>query len=1470
MPTAFETWSQFAPQAPVLTAGEEFNVFVSYRSGDPVWLINLCDVLRNTGNTLFLDHRELTPDERLTALAHSQVGLIAWSPAAADADWMRRTFDLMTQQAAARAFRVVIARMGELQLPDVVSTSTVVDFPLYKAGPGGGEALRLLWALSGQTPGPDAQRFAAEQDTAARDFVEQVKNASKSAAVALADGGAWETSSALASAAANRLLSLGDPDAALLAIEKVLPRFPDALRPRQMKAFAHARRGKAGDSRAAQSILKSLYDRNERDPETVGVYARTFMDHYNATGNGASLRKARDLYAEAFRRAPDDYYTGINAAAKSVFLQTDADLAKGREYASDVQQLIGPDACPGDYWRTATVAECHLIRGAFAAAAKVYEEAVAMAPDIKGSHDSTWKQASKLMAILPVPPDVQARIRKAFGNPPSAPRLEVSQEFRFALVMYGGVSLAIYINGVAQEFLRLVRSTAADPADPNRLLLPDVALKGTEKVYRKAAQLIGRERDGVVRPWTDNDPIRARFVVDILSGTSAGGINAIYLAKALANNQSIDELKQLWVGEGAIERLINDSESVSDLNGLAAEKPPTSLLNGRRMYRKLLDAFDGMDRTKEASPSSPFVDELDLFVTTTDIRGLPIFVRLADDVVPELRHRNVFRFRYSDGFSSDATNDFDKHNNPFLAYAARCTSSFPFAFQPMKLTDIDEVLEHTPDREKDSALGTNADKWRRFFPAYAAPTSGNSAAPGVYDFTNRAFGDGGYLDNKPFGHATDVLQSRRGGAAVQRKLVFIEPSPEHPVLAAPSGDRPNVIENVSAALSLARYETIRDDLDRVRARNRLIERVGSIVGGMEDDVREAAAAAPTIRPDFDRLDLRRMIRLHGVAYGGYHRLKVQGVTDELARLLSRIARYDDRSDEFFAIRYLVRAWREAHFVAYAPGQTPGTSAFAATASAPVETENAFLARFDLSYRIRRLEFVLTKIDQLSCLDHSTEELFTQRGRTKDDMPQDEGDREAFRTELERLRGELRAVYEPLRRGRDALQRRGGDNQIAANLPDLHVSQTDLHDLLKHPTDFARLEAARAMLSNERRAAALGALSDALAGFIASLTKEASRTSESLLGISTAAGQAITPAPAPAASHPQAVAIDFVRHYYQSYERYDLISYPILQSANVGEELSEVDVLRISPEDAPSLIDERNTARRKLAGTKFMHFGAFLDHGWRQNDILWGRMDAAERILSTVLPSNERKMAALLEQAQLAILEEEHGQADRDRLCQLLVDGLMAESSPDKGEAALRELTKRELGSQISPALQAMLRSNLSPDRLLAFYRNSYAVNPELNPKRAVQALARAARVVGEMLEQLSEDTNVGASPTTWFSRIARTFWGLVEVAVPGSLPNLVVRHWLSLLYLFDLLLIIGETLLSDSARLGWTLLAVTVTAHIALSMVGRVMRGTRPWSRLVFWIATLAIFLTLGVGAFSLWDPMVRATLWHQIRAFLG
>jgi hypothetical protein len=41
----------------------------------------------------------------------------------------------------------------------------------------------------------------------------------------------------------------------------------------------------------------------------------------------------------------------------------------------------------------------------------------------------------------------------------------VAKEIRFSVVMYGGVSLAIQMNGVTQELLHMVRSMARDTWD---------------------------------------------------------------------------------------------------------------------------------------------------------------------------------------------------------------------------------------------------------------------------------------------------------------------------------------------------------------------------------------------------------------------------------------------------------------------------------------------------------------------------------------------------------------------------------------------------------------------------------------------------------------------------------------------------------------------------------------------------------------------------------------------------------------------------------------------------------------------------------------------------------------------------------------------------------------------------------------------------------------------------------------------
>ena len=1472
MPNSPEWWSQLAP--PAFTPADEAHVFVAHAAVDPVWLVNLCDVLRSHGYIPFVDRPTTSEKDRLAALDRSRAGLLLWSGSDQDAGRMRETLEALRARARRGDFQFAVVRPDATALPSFPADVRVVECSLRPDGPGGGEALRLLLTLAGQPISAAAEAAAKEDDAAARAFLAQVKDpgANPKGLQALVDNdGPWQTSSGLACAVAERLVKLGTYDAALQVIEKVSERFPQARRPQQMQALALARRGKATDLGKAQRMLASLYEREGRDPETLGLYARTFMDDYNATGNAASLRKSRDMYAEAFVLSPDNYYTGINAAAKSVFLQTDEDRALGEKYAKDVQRQIGTQAIPGDYWMTATVAEAHLISGNYDAAARVYAQAVEQDPNDKGSHSSTWKQASKLMAVLRVDQATRDRIRAAFKNPPSSPTLNVSQEIRFALVMYGGVSLAIYINGVAQEFLHLVRATAADPKDRNQPLVPDHKLTGTERIYRRAAQLMGRDSDGVRRAVTPDDPIRARFVVDILSGTSAGGINAMFLAKALANDQSMDELKRLWVEEGAIERLINDARSVEKLDGLPEENPPTSLLSGRRMYRKLLDAFEGMeDPARDVDYRSPLVDELDLFVTTTDIRGLPVNLRLADDVVEELRHRNVFRFRYSEGFSSAAANDFLADNNPFLAYAARCTSSFPFAFPPMKLTDIDEVLQYTPGRQKDVGLGKNADKWRRFFPAYAPPSSATQSAPATYDFTERSFGDGGYLDNKPFGHATDALRARRGGVPSQRKLVFIEPSPEHLTSGAPRGDRPNLLENLNAGLSLARYETIRDDLDRVRGRNRLVERVGQIIGGMEDDVRIGQSVITDIRPDFKDLDLKYMIARYGVAYGGYHRLKVAGLTDEIAGLLSRVVEYDDRSDEFLAIRYLVRVWRESRFVAYLTqqGDPPRCKIIAPGAR---QTENQFLAQYDLPYRLRRLEFVIGKIDQLTCIDRVTEDLFEQVAAGHE-MPRSEGDRAAFRAELARIRGEFRTIYEPLRRGRELLQTRGAANPLAEPVANLAIGQEDLHQLLKCGSDHERLDFACKLLADPDRLAALDTLAQSLAEYIAKLTIEAAKRCDQLLELP--AANPGTAGPAPAAGGPtdfRALALQLVRHYYGFYERYDLISYPVLHSSDVGDELDTVDVVRISPEDARSLIDERASDRRKLAGTSFMNFGAFLDHGWRENDILWGRLDGVERILATILPSSEPERAELLERAQKAVFEEDLLTKDRTRLCKLVVDGLFAEDSPDASEAKLRELARKSHGEQTNPRMEAALRGLLTAEELHGFFRDGYAVNPNLNPQAVTQSLARSTRVVSTLLEQLTKEYGAGSAPTRWLARLARFFWALVEVAVPDSFNNLIVRHWLKLFYLLGVLLILGGILFDDGGvrRFGFVTLAITGGIQLAVLALGDVMRKRRRWLRIVSAVVAIPLVVALGIGVYTLLNDSTRNYLWEHFSSRL-
>ena len=179
--------------------------------------------------------------------------------------------------------------------------------------------------------------------------------------------------------------------------------------------------GPEADLAAAQDILGELYEAGERYPKTLGIYGATWMERYTRSGKLPDLRRSRDLYAEAFASAHDDYYTGINAAAKSVLIGTDQDVARAAELASRVQQIVGTEPHPGDYWKTATVGEVFLMQKQYADAARLYGAAVAMAPAEIDSHKSSWLQACRLMAKLQPTAEEPTLIRQVFQHLPDCP-----------------------------------------------------------------------------------------------------------------------------------------------------------------------------------------------------------------------------------------------------------------------------------------------------------------------------------------------------------------------------------------------------------------------------------------------------------------------------------------------------------------------------------------------------------------------------------------------------------------------------------------------------------------------------------------------------------------------------------------------------------------------------------------------------------------------------------------------------------------------------------------------------------------------------------------------------------------------------------------------------------------------------------------------------------------------------------------
>jgi predicted acylesterase/phospholipase RssA len=1025
------------------------------------------------------------------------------------------------------------------------------------------------------------------------------------------------------------------------------------------------------------------------------------------------------------------------------------------------------------------------------------------------------------------------------------PLFRPEQEVRFALVLYGGVSLAVYINGVVQEFFRLVRSTAPEwplSTDPQvqRAWFPIAAggngevkpLTGSERVYRRLGQLLPQA--GPPDDPSPDAPIRTRFVVDILSGSSAGGINGIFLAKALANQQSIDRLRDLWVNDGDISALLNDRSVDEGEYKVGLQRPPRSLLNGYRLLVKALGALEKMAGTeeREGTDKSPsYAEQIDLAVTTTDLQGLVLPIKLYDRVVHEAKHKHVFRFAY---WTKEATgadrNDFGPENDPLLAFAARCTSSFPFAFEPMVLNDLADVLS-------ESDFPPDGKPWGGFF--------GDHLRMGA-EYRGFAFADGGYLDNKPFTYATEQLGRRRADVPVERKLVYIEPDPSETHFdptSQPAKERPEVFQNVVAAVTgLPRAETIREDVDAVVRRSRAVARIRGVTGQIIAQALPAGGLPPAS------------------ANPAYRALRSEVVLDELAEAIGRAAGIAEDSDALYALRLVAGAW-----------------------AAPGVGEAEPLSSLDLGFRLRRLTFLQHRINDRLRELRSIPATGNEAARLKQ-----------VKMALNEVFVELRWRGRGLRRPRttaavlaaqpDAMVAGAADAAdsfaaVAQAMGAIGFTPDDLVEAILGPGGTVRSESrarANAATFVEGRVAPLNAVASAFRGVLDLPLRAEAAAARLVLGGTDAApvdaeaeeeavrwlflpGEATTGPPAvlQGLTEIPAEIRDRLRWYYDSFPDIDAMLLP-LTYPDLGE-VNPVEVIRISPQDATSLIDEATDEQRrhKLAGTSVHHFGGFLDRRFRVNDILWGRLDGAERIIQTTLPPGHSEAARLIEAAQLAIIRED-----------LLGDGQepwVADALKDAPTAVpLSGAAPADLIALLGPGWDAdSLQAALAVRACLA---TTHEVDREPDRRQMLNVVGRGTSISSEVVGAAADSIRAPKKPLFWVARVGRLLTGLAALATPRarSLPRLVFRNVAVIALLIGVALIVLGILGVEGAQMsGWIVLGATALAQVAVwaatAWVGAPSRrpGERR-SRLGRWLLRFVITIVTIVLLAALFFGLVE------------
>lgn len=752
------------------------------------------------------------------------------------------------------------------------------------------------------------------------------------------------------------------------------------------------------------------------------------------------------------------------------------------------------------------------------------------------------------------------------------------KELRIALVCYGGVSLAVYMHGVTKELWHLARASR----DRHSSAPPSL---GVEGVYREL--LDGLEaRQG----------LRLRILPDILSGASAGGINAVFLAQAIHTGQSLDPLTDLWLDEADVDRLTDpDARPLWRFgkfwfqpviawalsrpgNAISASVAPETRAEVRRKISRfvrgrwfeppfsgpgfsglLLRALQAMAAAPAGDPLLPPGHPLDLFVTATDFRGHRSLLRLhSPPLAEESEHRVPV------GFSGrvPAVPGIGLANPLELVLAARATASFPGAFPPATLGEIDAVA---------ADAGVSWPERAAFAQRILPVQYGEGRAESV------ALIDGSVLINKPFEGAIAALHGRPAQREVDRRFVYIDP---HPSRAGPGHDDKTAPVGFFSAIfgslsTIPREQPIRDNLEVLEAQSQDALRVSKVIAALRPHVDATVEKLFGRTLFFDRPTPKRLrvwrqraqeaaAEQAGYAFEAYSQAKLAGLVRRLAHLIAEAAP---------SLGATGPATCEA-----ALREEVARRGFAALSDRGWRLKPeaiAFFRAHDIAFRIRRLRLLARRVSR----------------DWEDDPEIRPADLDAARNAIYEI---LSLYYE--REGSGAL---GPDFAAAAE------------DSPQDPGSALDYLAERRLLPEvDEQAEAM------LAGLLEKMPSGLKRR------------MLLT---------------------YLGFPFYDTATLAIAQNERLTE-YDPVKVDRISPEDATA-IREGGTAAT-LRGIEFFNFGAFFSRAYRENDYLWGRLHGAERMIDLVCSTLEQppppeQCAAIKTQAFLAILDVEKGRLTAD-------------------------------------------------------------------------------------------------------------------------------------------------------------------------------------------------------------------------------